>query len=294
MNAEVREFARSHQVALFLLLTLGFSWSVSGIVFISDSSLPPLAVYGPVLAAAIVTWITGGSVRRWAAQLVIWRTGGRWYLIVLVGFPIVFVGGSTAIYVALTGDTIAPGVLPGRVWIALFFLAFQILTAGLGEELGWRGFALPRLQDQYNALIASLIIGFFWALWHLPFFFQPDSYQAQMGPVIYLIDGFTLSILFTWVYNSTGGSVLLVALLHGVFNTTLVLYPHEGELDIAEFPYLMGVSRTVLMVVIAVLIVAVYGGRKLTNRESIPDTEHAGGVPANRSSASEVEPDGRQ
>ena len=284
MNAELREFARSHQVALFLLLTLGFSWSVYGIEFISDSSLPPLAVYGPVIAAAIVTWITGGNVRRWVRQLVIWRIGGRWYLIVLVGFPIVFVGGSTAIYVALTGDTdgFAPGVLPERMWIVLIFLAFQILTAGLGEELGWRGFALPRLQDRYNALIASLIIGFFWALWHFPLFFQPDSYQAQMGPVIYLIDGFALSILFTWVYNSTGGSVLMAALLHGVYNTTLVLYPYEGELDIAEFPYLLGVSRTALMVVIAVLIVAVYG-QKLTTREPIPDTEHAGGVPANRS-----------
>lgn len=290
MNARLRELARSYQVALFLLLTLGFSWGVYGIEFVSGSNLPPIAVYGPVIAAAIVTWIIGGDVRRWAGQLFIWRTGARWYLLVLVGFPVIFVGGSTAIYVALTGDTIEPGALPGRAWIALFFLAFQILTAGLGEELGWRGFAIPRLQDRYNALIASLIIGFFWALWHLPFFFQPDSYQAQMGPVIYLIDGFALSILFTWVYNSTGGSVLLAALLHGVYNTTLVLYPYEGELDIAEFPYLLGVSRTVLMLVIALLIVAVYG-RNLTTREPIPGREHAGGVPANQSNTSEGESD---
>ncbi|MDG5820565.1 CPBP family intramembrane glutamic endopeptidase [Natronococcus sp. A-GB7] len=283
MNARLQKLARSHQLTLFLLLTLGFSWGVYGIEFVSDSSLPPIAVYGPIIAAAIVTWLTGGNVRQWGRQLFIWRTSGRWYLIVLVGFPVVLVGGSTAIYVALTGDTdgLAPGVLPERMWIVLLFLAYQILTAGLGEELGWRGFALPRLQDRYNALLASLIIGVFWALWHFPLFFQPDSFQAQMGPIIYLMDGLTLSILFTWVYNSTGGSVLMAALLHGVYNTTLVLYPYEGELDIAEFPYLLGVSRTVLLLVIAVLILAVYG-RDLTSKESIPGREHAGGVPVDR------------
>ena len=281
MNADLQAFTRSHQVALFFVLTIAFSWTMYGVEFVVGPPPIALGVFGPLLAAAFLTWVTGGNLRQWVGQLFIWRVNGRWYLFVLVGFPIIFVGGSTAIYVALTGETIALGVLSERVWIALFFLAFQILTAGLGEELGWRGFALPRLQDQYNALIASLVIGFFWALWHLPLFFQPDSYQAQMGPVIYLIDGFTLSILFTWVYNSTGGSVLIAALLHGVFNTTLVLYPHEGELDIAEFPYLMGVSRSVLMLVIAVLIVAVYG-RTLTTRESIPGTEHAGGVSVDR------------
>ncbi|WP_254863054.1 type II CAAX endopeptidase family protein [Halovivax gelatinilyticus] len=290
MSTRLRGLAQSHQVALFLLLTLGFSWSVYGIELTSDISLPPIAVYGPVIAAAIVTWITGGNVRRWARQLFIWQTGGRWYLIVLVGFPIVFVGGSTAMYVAMTGDTtgLAPGILPERMWIVLFFLAYQILTAGLGEELGWRGFALPRLQDRYNALLASLIIGVFWALWHFPLFFQPDSFQAQMGPTIYLIDGLTLSILFTWVYNSTGGSVLMAALLHGVYNTTLVLYPYEGELDIAEFPYLLGVSRTVLLLLIAVLIVAVYG-RNLSTREPIPGREHAGGVLEKQSNTTETE-----
>ncbi|MDQ2052184.1 type II CAAX endopeptidase family protein [Natronolimnohabitans sp. A-GB9] len=294
MKADLQAFTRSHQVALFFVLTIAVSWTIYGVEFAVGSPPIALGVFGPLLAAAVLTWATGGSLRRWGGQLFIWRVDGRWYLIVLVGFPVVFVGASTAIYAVLTGYEPDLGVLPERAWIVLFFLVFQILYAGLGEELGWRGFALPRLQDRYNALMASLIIGFFWALWHLPLFFQPDSYQAQMGPLIYLIDTFTISILFTWLYNSTGGSVLIATLFHGVFNTTLVLYPYEADLDIAEFPFLLGASRSIAMLVLAVLVVAVYGGRKLTNRESIPDTEHTGGVPANRSSTSEMETDAQQ
>lgn len=289
MKSELQAFTRSNQTTLFFVLTIAFSWTIYGVEFVVGPAPVALGVVGPLLAGAVLTWATGGRLRQWVGQLFIWRVGGRWYLVVLIGFPVVFVGASTAIYAVLTGYEPDIGVLPERAWIVLFFLTFQILHAGLGEELGWRGFALPRLQDRYNALIASLVIGFFWALWHLPLFFQPDSYQAQMGPLIYLVDTFTLSILFTWLYNSSGGSVLLAVLFHGVFNTTLVLYPYEADLDIAEFPFLLGASRSVVMLVLAVLVVVVYGGRKLTNRESIPGTEHAGGVPATQSNTSEIE-----
>jgi membrane protease YdiL (CAAX protease family) len=96
-----------------------------------------------------------------------------------------------------------------------------LLTFGLGEELGWRGYALPRLQKRRSALTATLILGVAWAFWHLPAFFYKDTYVAMglmAGLPLLLISILAASIVFTWLYNSTPGSLLMVILFHAVFD----------------------------------------------------------------------------
>jgi membrane protease YdiL (CAAX protease family) len=91
----------------------------------------------------------------------------------------------------------------------------------LGEEIGWRGFALPRLQQHYSALTATLILGVVWACWHLPAFFYRDTYVAMGfigGFPILLLSIIAASIIFTWLYNSTQGSLLIVILFHALFD----------------------------------------------------------------------------
>jgi membrane protease YdiL (CAAX protease family) len=90
-----------------------------------------------------------------------------------------------------------------------------IATFGLGEEAGWRGFALPRLQQGRSALSATLILWVLWALWHTPLFFYMYPLGILPGFLIGLLSG---AITFTWIYNSTDGSVLMTILWHGLFN----------------------------------------------------------------------------
>lgn len=99
--------------------------------------------------------------------------------------------------------------------LGLAALPLWILTFGIGEETGWRGFALPRLQRGRSALSATIILWVFWALWHLPLFFY--SYEASILPG-FLIGLLAGAITLTWLYNSTSGTILLVALWHGTFN----------------------------------------------------------------------------
>jgi membrane protease YdiL (CAAX protease family) len=96
-----------------------------------------------------------------------------------------------------------------------------LLTFGLGEELGWRGFALPRLQRGHSALTATLMLGLVWALWHLPAFFYKDTYVAMglaAGLPLLLLSILAASIVFTWLYNSTHGSLLTVIVFHALFD----------------------------------------------------------------------------
>jgi membrane protease YdiL (CAAX protease family) len=89
----------------------------------------------------------------------------------------------------------------------------------LGEELGWRGYALPRLSAAQTPLIASIIVGILWGLWHLPLFWIRDSIQADIPIAWFMVSIVAESILYTWVYRHTQGSVLLVGLFHAAINT---------------------------------------------------------------------------
>ena len=172
---------------------------------------------GPALASLAVTAITSGraGVGLLLRRCVQWRVGVGWYLIAIFGFiPIYLVDISVFygvnLYLALLAQ-----------WTLLFtaFLpqaVFSILTGSFAEELGWRGFALPRLQQRYGPVLGSLILGSLHALWHLPTFFTfihgPFILSSYIGFFIVAIAG---TFLYTWVFNHTKGSVLLATLTHG-------------------------------------------------------------------------------
>ena len=105
-----------------------------------------------------------------------------------------------------------------------FFLAFSIFPgSALGEEIGWRGYALPRLQARRSALSASLILAPIWGLWHLPLWLTGDPVKTPIFYVPFFFSAFAFSVILTWVYNSTGGSLLMVVLLHATVNLPVTL-----------------------------------------------------------------------
>ena|SRR5215211_3869226 len=115
-----------------------------------------------------------------------------------------------------------PALREGSLVVLPLFLVILTLTDGLGEELAWRGFALPRLLSRHNALAASLILGVLWALWHLPLIWTEGNPMYHQPVWLLLVDIPAKSVLFTWVFVHTRGSVLLAMLLHGATNLFIV------------------------------------------------------------------------
>ena len=194
--------------------------------------LPILVGYGFVVAALVATGVTEGrdGVRALLRRFLVWRAGPRWYAVVLFGAVVVDLT-AIALHVLLGGappdfaDPFATRIVPPGVslWVvAPLFLLFGALTNG--EEIGWRGYALPRLQARHTALAASMVIGVVWAFWHVPKFLTAGSAQ-DYSPWLYLVDTVAKAVLFTWVFNSTGGSLLVVTLLHASMNTSAVFLP---------------------------------------------------------------------
>ena len=174
--------------------------------------------YGPMLSALIVTWYSEGyeGLRKLGKSISGQGIRPIWWL---VAFSPLLLGISILLILNFfNGETLTisqfgmVNYLP-PLGIGAFFL--WLFTFGFGEEIGWRGYALPRLQHKYNALIATTILALLWAIWHLPQFFYLFDPAIAAGWVVGLFSG---AIVFTWIFNSTHGSILMVALFHGCFD----------------------------------------------------------------------------
>src|SRR5919106_2112172 len=266
---------RRHPLVTFFLLVFILTW----VVWVPRASGAPLGVVGqawtwvPAIAALLAAALTGGrgALRELGSRLVRWRVGWQWYLVVILG-PAVFSVAVAGIYALLGGswaEAAPPAILQGP-WLFLpLFLLILTFTDGLGEELAWRGFALPRLLTRYNALVASVVLGVIWALWHFPLVWTEGSVMYQQPVWLLLVDITAKSVLFTWVFLHTRGSVLIAMLFHGATNLFIVS-PAVASTGDLTFPLLAAVAKWVLVVV--VVVVAGPGLARGPRPEALPRT----------------------
>jgi membrane protease YdiL (CAAX protease family) len=185
--------------------------------------------YGPTVSALLLTALQRGApgVRKLVARLGAWRVGLRWYLVALF-LPSVLLG--VAIPLAKFRGSVIPPITLRRAYLMLPALIAAFPFGPLGEELGWRGFLLPRLQRERSALSSSLVIGIVSMAWHLPLFWAPAGTTISGSPVTavallrFLIECVSFAVLLTWLFNSTDGSVLLTVILHAAWNQPLVTF----------------------------------------------------------------------
>jgi membrane protease YdiL (CAAX protease family) len=178
-----------------------------------------LALFGPAAAALVVAALAEGraGVRDLLRRVAIWRVGPAWYAVAL-GLP-------ALLSLLVVGLGVALGA-PAEVRFSdLSPLTLTLFVLVIGEELGWRGFALPRLQARFGALGASLLLGLLWAGWHLPNQFIPGLEVYGYGFPAFTAYVVAMTVLFTWLANYTRGSVLLAWLFHGAINTLIFINP---------------------------------------------------------------------
>lgn len=229
MDTSVR--SRWLSVGRFAVLAYLLSWTPWGVLIALGRS-PGLSVvggglwvlggFGPTISALVLCWRADRSdgVRSLLGTLARWRRSPGWYVAVL-GIPAV-VAALTVAAGVVTGVVTVEALHLDQLWLlGPLFVSNVLIGGGLGEELGWRGYALPRLQERYSALTASLAVGAIWAVWHAPLFALPGTVQTEWPLAWFLAMGFGLSVLFTWLYNGTRGSVLLVVCFHAAFNAAL-------------------------------------------------------------------------
>jgi len=217
----------SSGLSLFLVITFTFTWLILGLAALAANhlinvTLPvtlliTVATLGPAVGAfAAAAYASGrpGS-RALLAQVGRWRVGWRWYVIALMG-PVFIMLAGYLVWRLLGGPL--PPAPPSAAWVTIPLLVVVLLIPALFEEVGWRGFVLPRLQSRYGWLTSSLIVGVVWAIWHAPIWFIPEAGFSNLPFPVFLCFTMALSLIMTWIYNGTGGSVLLTALTHAAVN----------------------------------------------------------------------------
>jgi len=262
-----------HPLFFFFLIAYAGAWIVEAPVVLSQTgtgllpfTLPrPAQVLaiaaatftGPTLSAFIMTGITEGKAgaSRLLRRYVLWRVRLRWYLFVLLIIPASEV----------LGAIVAPGVvasyqsltLPMTLTYPLALASTFILGGPLGEEPGWRGFALPRLQPLHGPLVGSAILGVLWALWHLPLFWSGVWTPPTIPNIVMFVLMITaLTVTMTWVFNNAKGSLLITMLMHASFNTfankiVAPLFPAPILNEYGLLPALIGFAAVTLVVIAA-------------------------------------------
>jgi uncharacterized protein len=207
------------EMAVFLAVTFAVSWvvGIAGAAVVGPTAYLA-GVFGPAVGALWATKRYEGSARSVWSAVARWRVAPRWYLVALA-LPLVVLGAAYLVARALgiSWDVDEPMAVP----VALGFLVFAIVIGGGPEELGWRGYLLPRLQDRWGALTASLALGAIWTLWHAPLWLLPDLPFRDMSFPLYAVQVLAMSVAYTWLFNTTSGSVLLVMLLHASQNLSM-------------------------------------------------------------------------
>lgn len=248
-NGRFSAFLAQYQLAIFFILTLALSATIAIIaVRIGDENITILTVFTPTLVAIFLTAFVSG--KSGLHDLLIKQTKQRvklsWLLVSLLLFPILAVLAIT-IYAQFDGTPLTLRTTE------IFPQMLLILLIGLGEEYGWRGFALPKLQQKQNALVASLILGLVWGFWHFPSYLIGVGVPLDMPFDAFMVWVIGATILMTWVYNNTQ-SVLMAILMHMAANATfnyLELLPEfTGQMH--TFGLFLGL---VWLVVLAVMLV---------------------------------------
>jgi uncharacterized protein len=257
-------FFQRHALLIGIILMFLLTWPVD----LANAGLLPFQVplaaaifvgYGFVIASLLMTGLTLGrdGVIRLLRRFLIWRVGWNWYAVAFLLIPTLsLVGLLLDAWLRQTpldfSRVLAYEMFGPSVNLLLLVVPFFLFDAiANGEEIGWRGYILPRLQVKQSALTASLIIGLLWGIWHIPKFL---GHWDSVAFAWFMVDVMAKSVLLAWMYNNTKGSLLLVTLFHASFNTVGVFLPVANTITDGNLS--ARIIITLLEVMVAVVVIS--------------------------------------
>jgi uncharacterized protein len=285
-SRNLKAIMQQHPLFSFFFMAYAFSWIIIIPYILSQWSILPNTDFykiffvlnpfvGPALAACIMNRITGGkpvslNLRKRLKQI---RFGWQWYVFILLGIPSVLLLGIIVLPGAISSFLGLPHSFP--VVYLINFIVIFFFGGPLGEEIGWRGYALPLMQSRYGTLKATLLLGILWTFWHLPHFLT----SAQRGgpgtglsilyinlPIFFLMV-MAITIIFTWVFNHTEGSLFIAILLHASIDTFGIVQPYFSSPIVTgtDLPFLIGFGVLALLILILT-----HGRLGYTQTEQLP------------------------
>jgi membrane protease YdiL (CAAX protease family) len=254
---------RMGSLVKFFAVTYAIAWTAfAAAATLSDTATPPVVrellflpgAFAPGIVALWLTWRTEGRGGTTAllGRVAHWRVDPRWY---------VFAIGYVAV-VKLTAAVVYRGIpdtwprFGGEAWYILLGATILSTPFQAGEELGWRGYALPRLSARFGRAPASILLGVIWAVWHLPLFFLPGTTTTGQSFPLYLLQVTALSVAIAWLYWQTNGSLLLTMLLHAAINNTKDIVP--SAIAGAADPFSLSASNLAWLTVAVLWVSAAY------------------------------------
>ena len=279
MNQTTVNPLKRHPLAFFFLLAFSMAWIPLALGYRfprGQGIFFGIAFFAPAIAAIIMAAAVEGKagIKALISKLFLWQVNFKWYLMALLA-PIAMELLAILTY-KLFGETISslsftdwirmlPAQLPGLVLFLLFLVALSS-----GEELGWRGFAMPRLQARFGPVWASLILGLLWGSWHLPLFWLPGSSQYGLPVPGFILATIGFTFIYTCILNGAKGSVLLASLFHAASNLVLTYGNIISPKVISDLYFSLPALAIVVFIVNAFA-----GSSGFFRKRSLPDEETA-------------------
>lgn len=283
----ITEFLKRYPLMIGILLMFALTWPID----LAHLGLLPFSVpfilylflgWGFGVASIIMTGLTLGKagVISLLKRYLQWRVGWKWYLAPFLLAPALIVGG-VYLNAALTGvppdfsTVMAYKIFGKSAYLPLFILPFFMVDfIANGEEIGWRGYVLPRLQAKYGALTSALILGVIWGFWHLPKYL---THWDTVSFAWFMAHTTVVSVLYTWLYNGTKGSLLLVTLFHAASNATGVFMPMANTVSSGNMgAYIIFI---LLEITAAIIILIATGPERLSRTEPMQVQEQSSALP---------------
>ncbi len=280
----INAFIKRYPVATYFALTFAISWSGILLVIVQTGGIPatkerfemvmpyavPALLGGPAISGLLLTGLIYGrqGFRHLLSRLLKWRVSVRWYAAALLIGPLVLMAELLAL--SLYSSEFLPGIFASddKAYRLMFGIA-AALSAGIFEEVGWTGFAIPELRQRYSIFATGLIVGVLWGAWHIlaNVIFASNAYSGGLSQVVFItarglgdLDGIlpAYRVLMVWVYDRTG-SLLVAILMHISLTAGTIIFEPQG---IAGMPLLIyDLASTAVMWIVVAAVVAAHGGR---------------------------------
>jgi membrane protease YdiL (CAAX protease family) len=284
----MKTFIKNHPVIAYYILVFGISFGGILAVVGGPKGLPGAAeeqeklvmpvmlmlFAGPSLGGLLMTLLVKGrqGFRDLGARISNWRVNARWYVVALLTAPILF----TAVSLALS--TVSGKYLPGivvsndRFSLLVFGLSYGLIGGGLLEELGWTGFAVPSLRLKNSVIRTALIIGILWGAWHfMVIYWMSDPHGEVPLWLLLPIQLFSwlpaYRILMLWVYERTGGSLLLAMIMHASLSASMLIFQPQGLAGFSLLTFIISIAAVLWLLAILVYIAdrKVFSGNRNNN-----------------------------